>query len=179
MANNVTVVRTNGLFRGFKKAYVFDQMKADHKLSGNLAKVMRENVSDALITHVEDGVTKQFYDNRPVEAMSDREWFEEAVVGTKLENITNPTAVQMSFVRKVAYEATGNDGDIFNQDHFINRIVRKAMDADGHLCLDDIASSVENAWNEMYPNEVLVPAIEEWAFFVTCGAIVDWVGDDD
>jgi hypothetical protein len=138
-----------------------------------VTRILRTNVVNSFTTKVVNGVTVYFYEGRPADAMTDPEWYKEAIPNTMLEEVTNATSGQMTFVRKLSYEATGNPSDILNQDHFIALVVKKAIDDNKTLHLDWIPTAVEKAWTVLYPHEELQKDIRSWAYFVVCRAIVD------
>lgn len=163
------------LFKSFKKGYLIYQMQADYHADGNASLPMRDNVEDAM-TSREDfgGESKPFWNDRPLEAMSDCDWWKLATEDTDLAKIENPTANQMSFVRKMTYESNGDENDIINQSNIIALVINSVTDDEGLLNLNEIPLGVEKAWKHFHPTEELHLKIEAWAYYITCGALVEW-----
>jgi len=144
--------------------------------STNPTDIPQKNVVNSFSTKVVNGASVQFYKNRPTHAMSDREWFQEAIPNTMLEGIEDPTSAQIAFTRKITYEETGNRNDILDQDNFTALVVKKAINGEKVLHLEWIPLAVEKAWNEMYPKEKLDDRIGTYAYLVVCAAIVSHFG---
>jgi len=134
---------------------------------------LKNNITKSLTTTNVAGVAIQYFNGKPASAMSDPEFYAAAIPNTELEGV-EASAQEMTFVRKLAFEITGEPNDILDQTKFVAKVVNHATDDNKVLHLDDIYKAVRLAWDSMYPGQELDGTIHQFAYFITTEAIVNY-----
>jgi len=134
---------------------------------------IKNNVANSLTTADVDGVTVQYFNGKPAHSMTDSEFFVIASPNTELEGL-KPSAQEMTFIRKLTFELTGEPTDILDQDKFVAHVVNHATDDQKVLHLDEIFKAVDRAWRAMYPEQELDETVQQFAYFITTQAIINY-----
>jgi hypothetical protein len=137
------------------------------------AATMRHNVDYELTNEVIGGVTFKYFQDKPVAAMSDWDWYQAAKEDTILESV-KPSATEVTFVRKITYE-NGIANSILNPNHFSAKVVKHAIDNNKVFDLNKLLQAVTEAWNEIYPHDELDDEVRDYAYMVASKAVADYL----